>query len=162
MQKISNPELIIGIIYSNNCIHCVELLPKWKKMKKNIKTKTNLNKIKHPTYLEIEANSLNKLDNFNNINRKRLGKDITYSGFPTVFKIYGNNVEYYEGSREPTEMENFFMKEKYSKNNISVNSHSHNKTIGGRLRKHANITKNKNTNKNKKLKKTRKFFFFKN
>lgn len=171
----SNPELIIGIIYSTNCYHCVELLPKWKKMKKNIKNRTELNKIKYPTYLEIEANNMNKLNNFNNINRGRLGKDVTYSGFPTVFKIYGNNIEYYESSREPIAMENFFMKEKYLKNKISTNMNS---TIA--ISKNINALKNntkkryvklyKKSHKNLKIpenkpnkimqRKTRKFSFF--
>ena len=166
MQNLSNPEIIIGIIYSNNCFHCIELLPKWKKMKKNINNRILLNKIKYPTYLEVESNNINKLNKFNNINRERLGKDITYSGFPTVFKIYGNNIEYYEGSREPIAMENFFMKEIYLTNKISTNMNMNvlkkntkkNVKILRKSYKNLKITENKP----KKImrRKTRKFSFF--
>lgn len=160
MENSSNHGLIIGIIYSNSCYHCTTLLPKWKKMKKNIKNKILLNKIKdHPMYLEIEANNINKLNDFNNINRVRLGKDITYSGFPTVFKIYDNNIEYYEGSREPIPMETFFMKEIYSKNKVSMDNRIQgNRIQGGRIHmnsikkntKKKQVKKYKNSYKNKK------------
>jgi len=150
MKNLSNPELIIGIIYSNACHHCITLLPKWKRMKNNINTKIRLNQIKDPMYLEIDADNISKLNDFNNKNRERLGKDITYSGFPTVFKIYGNNIEYYEGSREPKTMETFFMKEIYSKNKVSMdniiqdNGIQNNGIQGGRI--HINSIKN-NTKK---------------
>jgi hypothetical protein len=149
MKNLSNSELIIGIIYSNACHHCITLLPKWKRMKTNIKTKIRLNQIKDPMYLEIDADNISKLNDFNNENRERLGKDITYSGFPTVFKIYGNNIEYYEGSREPKAMETFFMKEIYSKNKVSID----NRIQGGRI--HINSIKNNTKKKtDKKYKKS--------
>lgn len=91
--------IIVGKIYAEWCGHCQRLEPEWKQMKEK------LNKIGNIEFVEIEEQELDKLDEFNEKNKERLGgKKVVYEGFPTIFKIVGGNITYYNGVREADEM----------------------------------------------------------
>lgn len=102
-------ETIIGLIHSLNCIYCRNLMPEWLKMKDNIHKKYGE---KSPVFLEFEANDLEKLEEYNKKNKDKMnGGTISYSGFPTIFKISGGNIEYYknDAERDATTMEHWFL-----------------------------------------------------
>lgn len=131
-------ELIICKIYSNDCRHCIDLIPIWDEMKTNISKKMKHMRLQLPTYLEIEAGNMEKLTQFNNENRERLHQDVTYDGFPTCVKIYKNKIEYYQGERDAISMENWYMKEIYTKYHIPPFGHKKtfkHKQLGGSTRK---------------------------
>ena len=92
MVNLSKNDKLIGLLYWNECYHCKLLLPEWNKVKQDIKDNNNVYKI-----IEIENGEIQKLDEFNEINKNVLnGSKIIYVGFPTIFKIVNENIQYYE------------------------------------------------------------------
>ncbi len=107
ISSINNDEIIIGLIHSVNCGYCIELMPEWLKMKKNIQKKYEKNM---PFFLEFEAKDLKKLEEYNEKNKTKMnGAQIEYTGFPTIFKISNGNIEYYKGERNAKIMEDWFL-----------------------------------------------------
>lgn len=114
--------LIIGRIHAKWCGHCKTLDPKWKKMVGNIKNGVKNGKYrKYPHIEDMESDSISqgKLKKFNNENKEYFGgNEISYDGFPTLFKVEGGKIEYYGGEREPEHMENWFMQNNENNNGI--------------------------------------------
>jgi len=134
-QPDSKP-VVIGLIYSTNCIHCRNLMPIWDKMETNIKRKSYQ---PTPEYAKYEHSNLMELDDYNNKNSKYLNnKRIQPDGYPTIFKIKDGIIDYYKDSREPDLLERWFMGDKYL-SSITVKSHD-GKTKRKRRRKRMSKT----------------------
>lgn len=109
-----NKPIIIGKIYADWCGHCQMLAPEWETMKKNIQNKLKtVNNIK-VEFEEINADK-NQDEDIKKINDKYLkgnaNAKLSASGYPTIFKIKGGKIEYYEGEREASKMESWFLDE---------------------------------------------------
>jgi len=111
LLKNKTKPVVIGLVYSESCIHCIHLKPVWKEMKTKIDKKVKSGKYKKPEYLEIEHNNIHKLEEFNQKRTTEMGgQKIVPEGYPTCFKVELGTVEYYKGNRESGEMEQWFMK----------------------------------------------------
>jgi hypothetical protein len=95
-QKAGNQKTIIGRIYSKTCIHCIKMEQAWKKLDKMIKQRRGNIEIKN-----VEASEMGQ--QLPVLNQRFLGgsdKQLEIQGgFPTLFKIKDNQVEYYGGER---------------------------------------------------------------
>jgi thiol-disulfide isomerase/thioredoxin len=89
-----------GLIYAEWCGHCQALKPHWDKMKNNMKNKNT-------HFIEIEDSDKLKEYKINKINKSVKNK-LVVNGFPTVFRIKGGNLEYYEGERTTESMQKWF------------------------------------------------------
>jgi len=123
--------IVIGKIYANWCGHCTALKPEWEKMKAIIKKDLG----KYLTNINIEFSEIEQTNehiNVDNINRQYLinsNEKLSASGYPTIFKIHNNNLDYYKGSRTAQEMADWYIKHSPPVSKI-INSH-----VGGRKRK---------------------------
>jgi hypothetical protein len=86
---------VVGKIYSNGCGHCVALEKPWQDV-------TNKLKGGNVVVKDIEASNMdNELKKLNNTylggNTQKVSLQV---GFPTIYKINGGNVSYYEGNRD--------------------------------------------------------------
>ena len=105
-------KIVCGLVYANWCGHCLSLKPEWVKMVKNIKQKVNKNQYNEPIFVPFEQSKIELLREFNEKNAQYLdNKTVTYSGFPTLFKIHNGIISYYDGQREANSMEKWFMEE---------------------------------------------------
>jgi hypothetical protein len=95
-QKAGNQKTIIGRIYSKTCIHCIKMEKAWKKLDKMIKQHGGNIEMKN-----VEASEMGQ--QLPELNQRFLGgsdKQVEIQGgFPTLFKIKDNQVEYYGGER---------------------------------------------------------------
>jgi hypothetical protein len=95
-------KIIIGKIYADWCGHCQSLKPEWKKMKKMIKSKSNIQ------IIEIGEHQTNKIENL-----KNKFPHIQVNGYPTIFKIQPNKeIEYYTGNRLAFDMKKWAAEKK--------------------------------------------------
>jgi thiol-disulfide isomerase/thioredoxin len=93
----STKHIIIGLVYANWCGHCQALKPEWDMFKKNLKMDKKLaNKC---GIFEVEDADTMKDNKIKKINNKVNGGELQVNGFPTLFKIVGGNIEYYNGER---------------------------------------------------------------
>jgi thiol-disulfide isomerase/thioredoxin len=90
--------IIIGKVYADWCGHCQALKPKWEQLKK-ILPKGRVQTI------EIEESETDKRAQFEKTHKKT----IDVSGYPTIFKIVNNKIEYYSGPREPKDMKRWVL-----------------------------------------------------
>jgi len=105
--------VLIGKIYANWCPHCMTLKPEWSKMKKSIRNKLGkMNNIK-VQFVEIEqGQEEDKVGRINRVYLRNSDKKLALqSGYPTLFRISGGQVDYFEGGRNAQEMEAFYLKE---------------------------------------------------
>lgn len=122
-------KILIGKVYANWCGHCQSLKPEWLKMKKDLKSK--MRKMGYLIeFVEIKEQEQDKLAEF-----KKRFPNLSVNGYPTIFKSYGNGLEYYQGERTADEMSNWLIIQK------------HTRTMGGNKSK-------RGRNKNRKNKKT--------
>jgi thiol-disulfide isomerase/thioredoxin len=100
-RKVLQPaqSIVIGKIYSNGCIHCIQLAPVWDEME------NQLNQMKKYKYNfifknieqaneEIETAQVNDTYLRNAPNKLEL-----QGGYPTIFKIVNGEVYYYNNER---------------------------------------------------------------
>jgi len=81
---------IVCKIYANWCGHCQTLKPVWAELKNLMHADKNV------TMIEIEESEMKeKIGKLRNICKK----NIDVNGFPTIVKICGEKVEYYQGER---------------------------------------------------------------
>ena len=97
----SKPAITVGLIYANWCTHCQHLKPEWKKMKKG------MNGMKCH-YLEIEDADPHKDRKIAHVNTRLKGEKLVANGYPTIFRIKGGNLEYYQGERTAQAMQQWF------------------------------------------------------
>jgi thiol-disulfide isomerase/thioredoxin len=102
-----NGVVTIGLIYANWCGHCQALKPEWEKMKTNIIKKKGGYK-----FTEIEESDELKDSKIKEINDKLKGEKLSANGYPTIFKIKGGKLEYFEGGRTSDELQSWFLNSK--------------------------------------------------
>ena len=112
--------LVIGKITADWCGHCQQLNPKWEIMEKEIKNNCSLipdsnNEIyldNHNNKIQFyKINSENQEEPIHKINNTyllNLNEKLEANGYPTIFKINGNQLQYYQGEREPQPMKQWF------------------------------------------------------
>ena len=98
----------IGLIYANWCGHCQSLKPEWKKMKSNI-MKTPSYKKGAYKFVEIEEADQAKDQKINEINSRLMGEKLAANGYPTVFKIHGGKLHYFQGDRTSGSLQSWFL-----------------------------------------------------
>ena len=98
-----NNKISLVAVFSKQCIHCINTLPEWKKLKKILKNKfTNSCGV-----IEIYSENLNSI-----ISTDLHNKVI---GFPTILVMKnGNVIDTFNGKRTSKELHKFF-KKYYSK-----------------------------------------------
>ena len=92
-------KVIVGKIYAEWCGACKALVPEWSKMEKIANKHAN----KHTITVEnIESDDMDaKLKKLNETH----GTNVSLQGgFPTIFKIVHDKVEYYNGERSSAKM----------------------------------------------------------
>jgi len=108
VESNNGPTIVVGKIYANWCGHCKSLKPEWAKMKSAVKKA--LGKEFHVEFSEIEQT--NEKDSVDSINKRFLlnsdKKLALQGGYPTLFKISGGQLEYYNGGRNATDMTAWF------------------------------------------------------
>jgi len=132
-NRITDGIITIGLIYANWCGHCQALKPEWRKMKSNI-MKTPSYKRGSYKFVEIEDNDKAKDEKINRINSRLMGEKLTANGYPTVFKIHGGKLHYFQGDRTADSLQSWFS----TKTNLkSERSHPNflNRLFGGKNNK---------------------------
>ena len=168
-----------GRLHAEWCGHCVSLAPKWDKMLENINEGVKGGKYREPKIVDLESKKISagELDKYNLENKEYLGgKNVVFSGFPTLFKVENKQIEYYGGKREVDDMEKWFMANNHnsSKNENrgilqkynsdlkhksaslnSVHRRRHSFSMGGRTRRYKKTRRNRHnkTRKNRHNKK---------
>jgi len=102
--KSNKKDIIVGKVYADWCGHCQMLKPEWAKMKKHIYSKKGK---KHVVFAEVEekqiGTKLRKLE-------KDHGVKVEANGYPTLFRIEGGKVKYYNGDRQSHAMSQWYLK----------------------------------------------------
>lgn len=87
--------VIIGLVYAEWCGHCKALKPEWEAFKTALEKEPKLsNKC---DVFEVEDSDSMKATKLQSMNKKIKGGEIQVNGFPTLFKISGGSVEYFQG-----------------------------------------------------------------
>lgn len=122
--------ILIGKIYANWCGHCQHLKPEWNKMKTSIRNKLKTLQNVAVRFVEIEQNQEEqKVGKINRVYLKNSDKKLSMQdGYPTLFRIHGGQVEYFQGGRSAEEMEKFYLK---NGENQSVGQEMSQKQEGG-------------------------------
>jgi hypothetical protein len=98
-------KVVVGKMVMDGCPHCTNLQKPWTKLKTMLGGKAVFEE-------EIKSDGQNKLDDLN----KKHGTDIKMAlGFPSIFKITGGKVEYYEGERTVKKMADWILAKKEGK-----------------------------------------------
>jgi len=100
--------VVIGLIYANWCGHCQALKPEWNKMKHNV-MKTPSYKKGFYRFIEIEDSDNDRDSKINDINSRLTGEKLAANGYPTIFKIHGGNLQYFNGNRTSSELQSWFL-----------------------------------------------------
>jgi len=91
---------VVGKLYMNGCIHCDNLVEPWNQMKNKVGGKVVVAD-------DIEASEKDKLDKLN----MQHGTNVdVQDGYPTIYKIVGGKVEYYNGERTEKELISWALK----------------------------------------------------
>ena len=93
--------ITVGLIHAKWCTHCIALQPEWKQMKKGLRGANY-------KYLEIEDSDKHKDHKIANVNHRLKGEKLVANGYPTIFKIRGGNLQYYQGERNSQSMQQWF------------------------------------------------------
>ena len=80
----------VGLIHADWCGHCQTLKPHWKKFK---------TMIPGHTVIEIEDGQTDKNSILEKLNSELKGSSLAINGYPTIFKIVGKTVQYFQGER---------------------------------------------------------------
>jgi thiol-disulfide isomerase/thioredoxin len=96
--------VVVGKVYADWCGHCQSLKPEWAKMKKHIYSKKGR---KHVVFVEIEEKQIGE-------KMQKLEQDhgvkVEANGYPTLFRIEGGKVKYYNGQRQSDPMTNWYLR----------------------------------------------------
>jgi thiol-disulfide isomerase/thioredoxin len=129
----TNGIITIGLIYANWCGHCQALKPEWRKMKSNI-MKTPSYKRGVYKFVEIEDADQAKDQKINSINSRLTGEKLAANGYPTVFKIHGGKLHYFQGDRTANSLQSWFSTKTKVKSERSQTPFL-NRIFGGKTRK---------------------------
>lgn len=101
-----NNKVVVGKIYANWCGHCQNMAKDWEDLKNYLANQGNTFEI-----VEIEQTQESNL--IPTINKKFLKKSPVkvslQGGYPTLFKIKGGNVSYFQGNRTFEEMRQWYL-----------------------------------------------------
>lgn len=95
---------IIGKLYMDGCPHCDNLVEPWNKMKNQIGGS-----------VEVVQFNPDQMDDLEKLNKKHKSNVSIQGGYPTIFKIEGGKVEYYNGERTTEEMVKWAKNKSYKK-----------------------------------------------
>lgn len=110
---------IVCKIYANWCGHCQTLKPVWAELKNLMHADKNVSMI------EIEESEMKeKIGKLRNVCKK----NIDVNGFPTIVKICGKKVDYYQGERSVDAMRAWIMPTKGSHTPTTKQHGGRNKT----------------------------------
>ena len=102
--KSNKNAIVVGKVYADWCGHCQMLKPEWAKMKKHIYSKKGK---KHVVFVEIEEKQIeSKLRPL----EKEHSVKVNINGYPTLFRISGGKVVYYNGNRQSNEMSRWYLR----------------------------------------------------
>ncbi len=112
-QTKSSKMVIAGKLIWEDCGHCKALIPEWNKMKNNIRTISKNTPDVFYRFVEIKSGAKEQ-DHINKINNKYLKnsaeKLAVQGGYPTIFKITGGALTYFNGaSRTADELQKFYL-----------------------------------------------------
>jgi len=101
-----NNKVVVGKIYANWCGHCQNMAKDWEDLKNYLANQGNMFEI-----VEIEQTQESNL--IPTVNKKFLKKSPVkvslQGGYPTLFKIKGGNVSYFQGNRTFEEMRQWYL-----------------------------------------------------
>lgn len=100
--KNKGNKTVVGKIYADWCGHCQNLIPVWNDLKKKLGGTHE--------FVEVEQKEIDTTNKLAAL-RKRIktgDKQIKYEGFPTLFKIKGGKVSYYQGERNLEALTQFY------------------------------------------------------
>jgi len=115
----------VGKVHAVWCNACKQLNPNWQKMKEMVGGKVNV------VEFETDADK-QRLEQFQQEN----GVKINVDGFPTMFKMKGGEISYYNGGRSPEELKTWALGEE-TKTQGGKRSRKNRKTNRKRQRKTA-------------------------
>ena len=96
--------VVVGKVYADWCGHCQSLKPEWAKMKKHIYSKKGR---KHVVFVEIEEKQIG--EKMQKLEQEH-GVKVEANGYPTLFRIEGGKVKYYNGQRQSDPMTNWYLR----------------------------------------------------
>jgi thiol-disulfide isomerase/thioredoxin len=105
-KNVKGP-VIIGLVYANWCGHCQSLKPEWETMKQNMMRSPSYRNSSYK-FVEIEDSDNAKDAKISNINSSLIGSKLAANGYPTIFKVHGGKLEYFQGGRTSSELESWF------------------------------------------------------
>lgn len=125
-KSLPKKEEAVVLIYANWCPHCQTMKPEWNEMKNRLGSGIEV--------IEIEDSDFDKDIKISNIENTKLnGEKIEVYGYPTMLKIHGGRADYYNGSRNSTDMYNWVSNKNkiggYSKSKIRKQNRSIKKSI---------------------------------
>jgi thiol-disulfide isomerase/thioredoxin len=94
------PKIVMGKVYADWCGHCQALKPEWARMKKIVPMRK---------VVCVEINDKHKEVGIANLNRKYGVQLPMPNGYPTIFKIVGKKISYYEGARTAKDLAKWAM-----------------------------------------------------
>lgn len=101
-----NNKVVVGKIYANWCGHCQNMAKDWEDLKNYLAKQGNMFEV-----VEIEQQQESTL--VPHVNNKYLKKSpmkvSLQRGYPTLFKIKGGNVSYFQGNRTFEEMSHWYL-----------------------------------------------------
>jgi hypothetical protein len=93
-------EITVGKIYSIGCGHCTNMEKDWDNMKESLKKGgQNINVLEFETQKDAA-----KLEKYKN-DLKNQNIELVYDGVPTIFRVHGGKIDYYNGERKASLME---------------------------------------------------------
>jgi len=98
MSIPKSKKVVVGKIYAEWCGHCITLKPEWDAMKIDLKSYPDIELV------EIEEKEKDKLDEF-----KKKYPNVEISGYPTILKVSGETIEYYNGERTKDKIKDWIL-----------------------------------------------------
>ena len=102
LAKKHHNVIVVGLIHSNHCGHCIAMRPAWDEMTENLKREMGNRVLVH----EVEANQMPQ--GLNLVRRYTSQPIEIQGGYPTLYKVVGGDVSYYNGDRDPTSMKKWY------------------------------------------------------
>jgi hypothetical protein len=95
--------LVVGLIHSDTCGHCIAMRPAWDQMKESLRNTMGNRVLVH----EVEASQMP--NGLNTLRKYTAQKVQIQGGYPTLYKIAERTVSYYDGPRDHDSMYNWYV-----------------------------------------------------